>query len=146
MAENADHKMYIVIVGAGRVGSALALGLVEDGHEVCFIDEDETVLEKLGEDFPAVLVQGVGIDIDALERAETSRADAFVAATDGDNTNIVAAQLAKERFGVKCVISRVYDPNRARFFRDQLGIHTICPTQDTIDLLAQAVRKCEVDH
>lgn len=137
--------MYVVIVGAGRVGSALALGLVEDGHEVCFVDEDEGVLERLGEDFPAGFVHGVGIDIDILERAGTGRADAFVAATDGDNTNIVSAQLARERFGVKCVISRVYDPYRAKFFHEQLHIRTICPTQDTIDLLAEAVRKCEVD-
>lgn len=137
--------MYVVIVGAGRVGSALAQGLIDEGHEVCFVDEDETVLELLGEDFPADFVNGVGIDIAALERACTGRADAFVAATDGDNTNIVSAQLAKERFGVKCVISRVYDPRRASFFRDSLGIRTICPTQDTIDALADAVRHCEVD-
>ncbi|HDZ60053.1 MAG TPA: TrkA family potassium uptake protein [Actinobacteria bacterium] len=137
--------MYVVIVGAGRVGSALALGLIEDGHEVCFVDEDEGVLDRLGEDYPAEFVHGVGIDIGALDRAGTGRADAFVAATDGDNTNIVSAQLARDRFGVKCVISRVYDPKRARFFREALGIRTICPTQETIDRLAEAVRKCEVD-
>lgn len=137
--------MYVVIVGAGRVGTALARGLIDEGHEVCFVDEDETVLELLGEDFPADFINGVGIDLSALERAGTARADAFVAATDGDNTNIVSAQLAKEKFGVKCVISRVYDPYRAEFFRKSLGIRTICPTQDTIDALADAVRHCEVD-
>ncbi len=137
--------MYVVIVGAGRVGSALAQGLIEEGHEVCFVDEDDTVLDRLGEDFPAEFVHGVGIDIATLERAGTGRADAFVAATDGDNTNLVASQLAKKRFGVRCVICRVYDPRRARFFREEMGIQTICPTQDTIDLLAAAVRKCEVN-
>ncbi|MHB0916057.1 MAG: potassium channel family protein [Thermoleophilia bacterium] len=138
--------MYIVIIGCGRVGSALALALVKEGHEVGIIDEDQDVLLRVGEDFPADFVHGVGIDIRALEAIGTDRADAFVAATDGDNTNIVAAQLARERFGVKCVISRVYDPQRAKFFREALKIRTICPTQDTIDLLTEAVTKCEVDH
>jgi trk system potassium uptake protein TrkA len=87
----------------------------------------------------------VGIDIRVLEEIGTARADAFVAATNGDNTNIVASQLARERFGVKCVVCRVYDPYRAKFFRDSLNIRTICPTQDTIDLLGEAVMKCEVD-
>lgn len=137
--------MYVVIIGCGRVGSALALSLVEDGHEVGIIDEDRDVLLRVGEDFPAEFVHGVGIDIRALEAIGTDRADAFVAATDGDNTNIVSAQLARERFGVKCVISRVYDPFRAKFFREKLKIRTICPTQDTIDLLAESVKKCEVD-
>lgn len=137
--------MYIVIIGCGRVGSALALSLVADGHQVGIVDEDPDVLLRVGEDFPAEFVHGVGIDIRALEAIGTDRADAFVAATDGDNTNIVSAQLARERFGVKCIISRVYDPHRAKFFREKLGIRTICPTQDTIDLLADAVGKCEVD-
>jgi len=132
--------MYVVIVGCGRVGSALALGLISEGHRVAVIDEDEDALLRLGEDFPGVFVHGVGIDIKALEKVHTENADAFVAATDGDNTNIVSAQLAKERFGVKSVVTRVYDPYRAKFFKEQMGINTICPTADTIDLLAQAVK------
>jgi trk system potassium uptake protein TrkA len=137
--------MYVVIVGCGRVGSALALSLAEEGHKVGIIDEDPDVLQRVGEDFPADFIQGVGIDIRVLEEIGTGHADAFVAATDGDNTNIVASQLARERFGVKCVVCRVYDPYRAKFFREALKIRTICPTQDTIDLLGEAVRKCEVD-
>jgi trk system potassium uptake protein TrkA len=137
--------MYVVIVGCGRVGSALALGLLAEGHKVAVIDEDEDALLRLGEDFPGDFVNGVGIDIKALEKVHTQNADAFVAATDGDNTNLVAAQLAKERFGVKCVVTRVYDPYRARFFKEQMGISTICPTADTINLLATAVRTCEVN-
>ena len=132
--------MYVVIVGCGRVGSALALGLVADGHKVAVIDEDEDALLRLGEDFPGEFVHGVGIDIKAMEIVHTENADAFVAATDGDNTNIVSAQLAMERFGVKRVVTRVYDPYRAKFFSEQMGIHTICPTAYTIDLLAHAVR------
>lgn len=132
--------MYVVIVGCGRVGSALALGLISEGHKVAVIDEDEDALLRLGEDFPGDFVHGVGIDIKALEKVHTENADAFVAATDGDNTNIVSAQLAKERFGVKSVVTRVYDPNRAKFFKEQMGINTICPTADTIDLLARAVK------
>lgn len=137
--------MYVVIAGCGRVGAALALGLVADGHEVAVIDEDEEAMLRLGEDFPGEFVTGVAIDIGVLEQVQTGRADAFVAATDGDNSNIVAAQLAKERFGVRCVISRVYDPNRAALFRETTGIRTICPTADTIDLLNEAVRTCEVN-
>ena len=136
--------MYVVIVGCGRVGSALALGLVADGHEVGVVDEDEEALLRLGEDFPGAFMTGVGMDIKVLQQVGAGRADAFVAATDGDNTNIVAAQLARERFGVKCVVCRVYDPNRARLYQE-MGIRTICPTADTIDLLAAAVRTCEVD-
>ncbi|MFA5802437.1 MAG: TrkA family potassium uptake protein [Thermoleophilia bacterium] len=132
--------MYVVIVGCGRVGSALALGLISEGHKVAVIDEDEDALQRLGEDFPGDFVHGVGIDIKALEKVHTENADAFVAATDGDNTNIVSAQLAKERFGVKSVVTRVYDPNRAKFFKEKMGINTICPTADTIDLLARAVK------
>ncbi|MHB1390387.1 MAG: NAD-binding protein [Thermoleophilia bacterium] len=137
--------MYVVIVGCGRVGSAIAAGLVADGHKVAVIDEDEDALLRLGEDFSGDFYHGVGIDIDLLERAGTDRADAFVAATDGDNTNIVAAQLAQQRFGVKCVVSRVYDPYRAQFFKEQMGLRTICPTADTINDLSQAVRSCEVN-
>jgi len=137
--------MYVVIVGCGRVGMSLALGLVKEGHKVAVIDEDEDALLRLGKDFPGDFVNGVGIDIKALESVHTEKADAFVAATDGDNTNLVVAQLAKERFGVKCVVTRVYDPHRAKFFREQMGIHTICPTADTINLLASAVRTCEVN-
>lgn len=137
--------MFVVIVGCGRVGSAIALGLVKDGHKVTVIDEDEDALLRLGENFPGDFFHGVGIDISILEAAATAKADAFVAATDGDNTNIVSAQLAMKRFGVKCVVARVYDPNRAQFFREQMGLRTICPTADTIKDLSQAVRSCEVN-
>lgn len=137
--------MFVVIAGCGRVGAAIALGLVSDGHKVNVIDEDEDALLRLGEDFPGEFFNGVGIDIGTLEAAGTARADAFVAATDGDNTNIVSAQLAIKRFGVKCVVARVYDPNRAQFFREQMGLRTVCPTADTIADLSQAVRNCEVN-
>jgi trk system potassium uptake protein TrkA len=137
--------MFVVIAGCGRVGAAIALGLVSDGHKVNVIDEDEDALLRLGEDFPGEFFNGVGIDIGTLEAAGTARADAFVAATDGDNTNIVSAQLAVKRFGVKCVVARVYDPNRAQFFREQMGLRTVCPTADTIADLSQAVRSCEVN-
>lgn len=137
--------MFVVIAGCGRVGAAIALGLVSDGHKVNVIDEDEDALLRLGEDFPGEFFNGVGIDIGTLEAAGTARADAFVAATDGDNTNIVSAQLAIKRFGVKCVVARVYDPNRAQFFREQMGLRTVCPTADTIADLSQAVRSCEVN-
>lgn len=137
--------MFVVIVGSGRVGSAIALGLIAEGHSVTVIDEDEDALLRLGEDFAGEFFHGVGIDISILEAAGTAKADAFVAATDGDNTNIVSAQLAKERFGVKCVVARVYDPYRADFFKQKMGLRTICPTADTISDLSEAVRSCEMN-
>lgn len=137
--------MFVVIVGCGRVGAAIALGLVQDGHKVSVIDEDEDALLRLGEDFPGEFLHGVGIDIQILAAAGTANADAFVAATDGDNTNIVSAQLAKEKFGVKCVVTRVYDPYRAKFFSEKMGLRTVCPTADTIADLSEAVRSCGVN-
>ena len=99
--------MYVVIVGCGRVGSAIAAGLVRDGHRVAVIDEDEDALLRLGEDFSGDFFHGVGLDIDLLERAGPARADAFGAAPGGDNTRLVAARRGRERVGASCGASRV---------------------------------------
>jgi trk/ktr system potassium uptake protein len=138
--------MFIVVVGAGRVGSSLARAMLQEGHEVSCLDEDpesharlEVGLEKSWEDSGGHFAVGAGLEIDALLAAGIERADAFIAATDGDNTNIIIAQLAKRRFNVPTVMARVLDPLRAEWYEQQ-GLHTICPTHVAIEMLKEEVR------
>jgi trk system potassium uptake protein TrkA len=135
--------MHVVIVGCGRVGSSLALSLVAEGWDVAVVDDRAESFHLLGEDFPGRFVEGKALDWDVLREADIERADAVVTATDGDNTNIVVAQVAVKKFGVKCVVARVYDPLRAELFA-QTGIRTVCPTKDARVLLLDAVRSCEL--
>ena len=135
--------MYIVIAGCGRVGSSLALQLLREGHDVCVIDESPESLALLGDDFDGQFVIGQAIDWDILRQAHVGDADAYVTATDGDNTNIVSAQIAQNHFGVRCCVARVFDPLRAELF-EQTGIRTVCPTKDAQDLLHDAVRTCKL--
>ena len=123
--------MRIVILGCGRVGSTLASYLTREGHHVTVIDRDQVAFDKavqrLGANFTTETVRGVGIDEDVLKQARIEQAHAFVAVTSGDNTNIVAAQIAKHRFKVPKVLARVYDPIRADVYR-ATGIDTMCTT------------------
>ena len=135
--------MYVVIAGCGRVGSSLAIALSHEGHDVCVIDESPEALSLLGDDFPGQFVIGQAIDWTTLNEARLSEANAYVTATDGDNTNIVSAQIAHEHFGVRCCVARVFDPLRADLF-EQTGIRTVCPTKDAHDLLHDAVRSCRL--
>lgn len=143
--------MFIVIVGAGRVGSSLARAMLKEGHEVSCLDEDsesharlEVGLDRPWEDEGGQFTVGTGLEIDALLAAGIERADVFVAATDGDNTNIIISQIAKRRFNVPKVIARVLDPYRAEWYEEQ-GLHTISPTRVAIDLLEEEVRRAAVD-
>jgi trk system potassium uptake protein TrkA len=138
--------MFILIVGAGRVGSSLARAMLRDGHDVSCLDEDpesharlEIGLDKPWEDLGGQFTVGTALEIEALEEAGIQRADVFVSATDGDNTNIVIAQIAKRRFNVPTVIARILDPYRAEWYEQQ-GVHTICPTRVAIDMLEEEVR------
>jgi trk system potassium uptake protein len=138
--------MFILVVGAGRVGSSLARAMLKDGHEVSCLDEDPesqarlTVgMEHPWEDSGGQFTVGTGLEIDALTAAGIDRADVFVAATDGDNTNIIISQIARRRFGVPTVIARVLDPLRAEWYEQQ-GLHTISPTRIAIDMLQDEVR------
>lgn len=135
--------MYVVIAGCGRVGSSLACQLIAEGHEVCIIDENPDALSLLGEDFAGQFVIGQAIDWEVLREASLERADAYVTATDGDNTNIVSAQIAHAYFKVSCCVARVYDPLRAELFATA-GIRTVCPTKDAKDLLHEAVSSCQI--
>ena len=138
--------MFVLIVGAGRVGSTLARRMLKDGHEVSCLDEDpeaharlEIELERAWEDMGGQFTVGTALEIEALEAAGIDRADVFVASTDGDNTNIVISQIAKHRFNVPTVIARVLDPYRAEWYERQ-GLHTICPTRVAIEMLENEVR------
>jgi trk system potassium uptake protein len=117
----------IVIVGCGRVGSTLARQMADEGNEVSIVDESLSSFARLGEDFGGQMVVGSGIDEEVLRRAGIEGADCFASVTNGDNRNIMAAQIAKEVFHVGRVITRIYDPIRAEVYRE-LGLETVCPT------------------
>jgi trk system potassium uptake protein TrkA len=119
--------MRVVIVGCGRVGAHLARSLVKKGCQVSVIDRNSSAFVRLGGDFPGSLVLGTGIDEDVLRKAGIEQTDVLIAVTNGDNTNIMAAQVAKEIFGVPRAICRIYDPLREEIYRD-LGLETTCPT------------------
>jgi trk system potassium uptake protein len=130
--------MKLLIVGCGRVGSRIAVQMAEDGHQVTVIDEDPEALQRLPDDWAGTFVVGHGLDIEVLVEGGMAEADAVVVATDGDNTNIVIAQIAKTRFGCPCVVVRVLDPARAAFYLT-LGLQTVCPTSGAIDIMTQAI-------
>ena len=139
--------MFILIVGCGRVGSSVARSMLSEGHEVSCLDEDpesharlEVGLDKGWEDLGGQFTVGAGLETDALVAAGIERADAFIASTDGDNTNIVIAQIAQRRYNVPTVIARILDPLRAEWYERQ-GMHTVCPTRVAIDMLESAVRE-----
>jgi trk system potassium uptake protein TrkA len=120
----------VIIIGCGRVGAALALALDRQGWDVVVVDEDEEALERLG-DWRKQFVVGHGIDVAVLERAGIAETDALVAATNGDNTNIVIAQLAKLRYGVPSVAARIHDPARADFYSGR-EIEIVSPARSAI--------------
>jgi trk system potassium uptake protein TrkA len=119
--------MRYLIVGCGRVGSALAKYLDADGHEVIVVDENAAAFKRLGQKFKGHVVVGTGIDYDVLKRAGAATADGFVAVTNGDNRNIMAALIAQRMFKIKRVVARIYDPPRGQMYRE-LGVETVCPT------------------
>lgn len=129
-------------MGCGRVGSAVALQLEQEGWDVSVIDEKEEALTRLGDSWRGTFVVGHGMDVVRLKEAGIERADAAIVATNGDNTNLVVAQVAQRLFGVGCVVVRILDPARAAFYAG-LGMRTICPTKTAIDELAGVVRVCE---
>ncbi|HEX2291986.1 MAG TPA: TrkA family potassium uptake protein [Gaiellaceae bacterium] len=132
--------MKVIVVGCGRVGSAVALELDRIGWDVTAIDENEDALQRLGEHWSGGFVVGHGMDTDVLRRAGIEEADAVVVATNGDNTNLVVGQVAQKQFDIQTTIVRVLDPNRAKVYAS-LGLRTISPTSTAIDYLIEAVQK-----
>lgn len=128
--------MRVVIVGCGRVGAGLAERMARTGHDVTVIDLYSSAFNRLEADFPGQALRGDGTDEDVLRRAGTEGADMFFSLTEGDNRNVLAAQLASETFGVKQVVAKVNDPVRAEAYT-ALGLATICRTRLLVDALAQ---------
>ncbi|MTA35820.1 MAG: TrkA family potassium uptake protein [Actinobacteria bacterium] len=116
--------MHVVIMGCGRVGSSLATELEAAGHSVAIIDQSREAFRRLGPDFKGRTVSGVGFDRDTLLEAGIETADAFAAVSNGDNSNILAARVARETYGVANVVARIYDPGRAEIYQ-RLGIPTV---------------------
>ena len=137
--------MFVLIVGAGRVGSAVAKRALAQGHEVSVLDEDPLSHERLvevegqtWEDAGGLFTVGTALEVDALIEAGVQRADVFIASTDGDNTNLIIAQIAQRQFGVRKVIARVMDPARAAWYSEQ-GLHTISPAHVAIEMFKEAL-------
>ena len=132
--------MKLVVIGCGRVGSAVAQDLAADGWDVTAVDEQEEALGRLGARWAGGFVVGHGMDAEILRKAGVPDADAVVVATNGDNTNLVIGQVVEKRYAVPCVVVRVLDPARAEFYAAR-GLRTVCPTQTAIGALADTVRK-----
>ncbi|HEX7491619.1 MAG TPA: TrkA family potassium uptake protein [Candidatus Limnocylindrales bacterium] len=127
--------MKIVIVGCGRVGSTLAENLDADGHEVIIFDVKTSAFDRLPETFKGAAIRGDGTDVDVLRRSGAEGSDIFLALTEGDNRNVMAAQVATESLGVAQVIAKINDPVRAAAYAE-LGIATLCRTNLMVDSVA----------
>ncbi|MEW6100952.1 MAG: TrkA family potassium uptake protein [Candidatus Omnitrophota bacterium] len=119
--------MYVIIVGCGRVGSELAKLLSNEGHDVVVIDRNRSSFDRLGGTFNGLTIVGNGFDLELLKQAGVEKADAFCAVTNGDNTNLIAAQAAKKIFKIPKVFARIYDPQRAHIY-SALGLDIISGT------------------
>jgi trk system potassium uptake protein TrkA len=142
--------MMVLVVGAGRVGAAVAKSALAAGHTVSVLDEDPLSHERLDagqatswEDAGGRFTVGTAIEIDALLAAGVEEADVFIAATRGDNTNILVAQIAQRRYGVRNVVVRVLDPARADWYAEQ-GLHTICAVKLGVAMFGQAIADAAV--
>ena len=124
--------MHIVIMGCGRVGSSVAHSLEDQGHSVAVIDQDPEAFRKLRSGFKGTKVTGIGFDRDVLTEAGIEQAAAFAAVSSGDNSNVIAARVARESFGVQRVVARIYDPRRAEVYQ-RLGIPTVATVAWTAD-------------
>jgi trk system potassium uptake protein TrkA len=129
--------VHVVIMGCGRVGSALAKSLESAGHSVAVVDRDAGAFRRLSTEFGGQRVTGIGFDRDTLIEAGIERAEAFAAVSSGDNSNIIAARVARETFGVENVVARIYDPRRAEVYQ-KLGIPTVATVRWTAD---QVIRR-----
>ncbi|PHP51922.1 potassium channel family protein [Actinomyces ruminis] len=130
--------MHFVIMGCGRVGASMASQLDRMGHSVAIIDQNSDAFRRLPADFNGRKVKGIGFDRDALEQAGIDEAYAFAAVSNGDNSNIIAARVARELFGVEHVVARIYDPTRADVY-ERLGIPTVATVRQTAEHMMRHV-------
>lgn len=130
--------MHVVIVGCGRVGSTLAKNLVAEGNTVAIIDRKPVAFERLGPNFSGRAIVGIGFDRDLLIDAGIERAAAVAAVTNGDNSNILVARVARETFGIERVVARIYDPRRAAIYQ-RLGIATVATALWTVERVQRRI-------
>lgn len=128
----------MVIMGCGRVGATLARDLEERNHTVSVVDSDPDAFRRLGPAFNGDTVTGYGFDREVLEQAGIKRGDAFAAVSSGDNSNIIAARVARENFGIEQVVARIYDPGRAEVYQ-RLGITTVATVPWTADQMLRRI-------
>ena len=126
------RAVHVIVVGCGRVGSALGIALLDMGHSVAVIDRRREAFARLGDDFGGMTVEGIGFDRDRLIEAGIERASALAAVTSGDNSNVLVARVARETFGIERVVARIYDPRRATIYQ-RLGLPTVATVAWTTD-------------
>lgn len=134
--------MHVVVMGCGRVGATVAMRLDSEGHTVTVVDTDAYAFRRLSTEFKGEKLVGSGFDERTLEAAGTRGAGAFLALTQGDNRNLLAAQMAKHLFDVSVVVARVYDPFRGEIFGN-LGLRTFSPTSVGADMAYQALTRAQ---
>ena len=137
-------RVHIVIVGCGRVGSGLGVGLTGQGHSVSIIDRNPKSFRRLPADWPGTTVVGSGFDRDDLDRAGAKEANSLAAVTSGDNSNILTARIARETYEIPNVVARIYDPRRAQIYL-RLGIPTVATVSWTIDQVRRRLIPGEVE-
>ena len=130
--------MHVVIVGCGRVGSTLARELTGQGHTVAIIDRKPEAFSRLGESFTGTKIVGIGFDRDVLIEAGIEKAGALAAVTNGDNSNILVARVAREEFAIERVVARIYDPKRAEIY-ERLGIATVATVKWTSERILRRI-------
>jgi trk system potassium uptake protein TrkA len=131
-------RVHVVVVGCGRVGSALARTLTESGHTVSIIDKRSEAFSRLPSDFTGKAIAGIGFDRDRLREAGIEDAGALAAVTNGDNSNILIARVARETFGLENVVARIYDPRRAAIYQ-RLGIATVATVAWTTERVLRRI-------
>ena len=137
--------MHVVVVGCGRVGSELAGTLEKSGHTVAVIDKNPNAFRRLPAGYAGQRIVGFGFDRDNLEEAGIERAGALAAVTNGDNSNILVARIARESFGIERVVARIYDPRRAVIYQ-RLGIPTVATVSWTTDQVLRRLLPAEQPH
>ena len=130
--------MHVVIVGCGRVGSTLGRELVAVGHTVAVVDRKSEAFSRLGESFSGQKIAGIGFDRDILIEAGIEKAGALAAVTNGDNSNILIARVAREEFGIERVVARIYDPKRAEIY-ERLGIAAVATVKWTSERILRRI-------
>ena len=137
--------MHVVVIGCGRVGSELAGALEHSGHSVAVVDKNARAFRRLGPEFGGNTVVGFGFDRDHLAQAGIEQAGAFASVTNGDNSNILCARIARETYGIEHVVARIYDPRRALIYQ-RLGIPTVATVAWTTDQVLRRLLPGETSH